>query len=308
MEGRMTQLYGGIEAGGTKFVCMVAGGPGDIRAELRFPTTTPQETLSRCVDFFKKQQIVLGQAISAVGIACFGPIDLQPDSPTFGYITTTPKPGWANTDVVGPIQAGLNIPVAFDHDVVVAGIGEGTWGAAQGLDNFIYLTIGTGIGGGVIVGGKPVHGLVHPEIGHMLLRRDPQRDPFEGCCPYHGDCLEGLACGLAIEKRWNKSAFELPPNHPAWEIEAGYISDAVHNLICALSPRKLILGGGVMQQAHLFPMIHQRVVRSLNGYIQSKTILDHIDEMIVPPALGNESGALGCIALAKQMLGSEAAL
>lgn len=297
----MSHLYGGIEAGGTKFVCMVASGPGDIRAELRFPTTTPAETLSRCVSFFKQQEIDLGQSIQAIGIACFGPIDLQLASPTYGFITTTPKPGWAHTDVAGPIQKELGIPVAFDHDVVVAGIGEGKWGAAQGLDNFIYLTIGTGIGGGVIAGGKPVHGLVHPEIGHMIMRRDPLVDPFTGCCPYHGDCLEGLACGPAMEKRWNAPAFDLPADHPAWELEATYIADALHNLVCTTSPQMLILGGGVMQQAHLFPLIRAKVVQSLNGYIQSPSILSNIDQYIVPPALGNESGALGCIAMAQRI-------
>jgi fructokinase len=300
----MTQLYGGIEAGGTKFVCIIAGGPGDIRAELRFPTTTPSETLSRCISFFKEQELQLGQPVAAIGIACFGPIDLQPASPTFGYITTTPKIGWPHTDVAGPIQTALGIPVAFDHDVVVAGVGEGTWGAAQGLDNFVYLTIGTGIGGGVITGKKPVHGLVHPEIGHLLLPRDHQVDPFSGCCPYHGDCLEGLACGPAIEKRWGKPGYELPADHPAWELEASYIADALHNLVCTLSPQRLILGGGVMDQTQLYPMIRHRVVQSLNGYIQSESILKKIDEYIVPPALGNQSGALGCIAMAQELVKS----
>lgn len=298
----MAKLFGGIEAGGTKFVCMVAGGPGDIRAEIRFPTTQPEETLSRCITFFKEQQTKYHQTIAAIGIACFGPIDLNPASQTWGHITTTPKPGWAHTDVAGPIREALQIPVAFDHDVVVAGIGEGTWGAALGLENFIYLTIGTGIGGGVIAGGKPVHGLVHPEIGHMIMRRDPAIDPFNGCCPYHGDCLEGLACGPALEQRWGKKGYDLPADHPAWELESTYLADALHNLVITVSPQRLILGGGVMQQKHLFPIIRRKVVRSLNGYIQSDTILKGIDDYIVPPALGNEAGALGCIAMAQRLL------
>jgi fructokinase len=297
----MTTLYGGIEAGGTKFVCMVAGGPGDIRAEVRFPTTTPAETLARCIAFFNEQAAKLGQPVSSIGIACFGPIDLNPQSPTFGFITTTPKEGWAHTDVAGPIHKGLGVPVAFDHDVVVAGLGEGKWGAAQGLSNFLYMTIGTGIGGGVIAGGKPVHGLVHPEIGHMLLRRDPKKDPFPGNCPYHQDCLEGLAAGPAMAKRWNQPAFDLPFEHPAWALEAEYLALAVHNLVCVLSPQRIILGGGVMQQTRLFPVIRARVVELLNGYIHSDAILKNIDEYIVPPGLGNESGALGCIAMAQDM-------
>jgi fructokinase len=298
----MSHLYGGIEAGGTKFVCMIASGPGDIKAEVRFPTTTPEETLARCIAFFQEQEQSFNRPVAAIGIACFGPIDLHESSPTWGYITTTPKPGWANTDVAGPIRLGLGVPVSFHHDVVVAGVGEGTWGAAQGLDNFIYLTIGTGIGGGVIAGGKPVHGLVHPEIGHMLLRRDPHLDPFTGCCPYHGDCLEGLACGPALEKRWGTKGYNLPPDHPAWELEATYLSDALHNLVITLSPQKLILGGGVMQQEQLFPIIRQKVARSLNGYIQSDIIMHHMDDYIVPPALGNEAGALGCIAMASRLV------
>ncbi len=297
----MTQLYGGIEAGGTKFVCMVAAGPGDIRAELRFPTTTPEETLARCVAFFKEQATALGQPVASIGIACFGPIDLHPDSPTFGYITTTPKPGWMHTDVAGPIGKALGVPVAFDHDVVVAGIGEGKWGAAKGLSNFLYMTIGTGIGGGVIAGGKPVHGLVHPEIGHMLLRKDEARDPFIGDCPFHHDCLEGLAAGPAMAKRWGKPAFELPFEHPAWALEAEYLALACHNLVCALSPEMIILGGGVMQQERLFPLIRARVVELLNNYVQSDAILKNIEQYIVPPGLGNQSGALGCIAMAQEV-------
>jgi fructokinase len=299
----MNQLFAGIEAGGTKFVCMLATGPEDIRAEVRFPTTTPAETLARCNEFFKVQAQKLGMPIRSVGIACFGPIDVHPDSPTWGYVTSTPKQGWANTDVAGPIQKALGVPVAFDHDVVVAGVGEGTWGAAQGLSDFIYITIGTGIGGGVIVRGKPVHGLVHPEIGHLIMPRDARRDPFEGNCPYHGGCLEGLAAGPAMEARWGQPAYNLPADHPAWELEADYIAIALHDLVCTLSPQRIILGGGVMEQLQLFPMIRSRVVKSLNNYIQSDSILKNIDQYIVPPGLGNRAGALGCIAIAQQLAG-----
>lgn len=296
----MTQLYGGIEAGGTKFVCMVASGPGDIRAEERFPTTNPEETLSRCIAFFKDQEAKLGQKVAAIGVACFGPIDLHPGSPTFGCITTTPKPGWAHTDVAGPLHKALGVPVAFDHDVVVAGVGEGEWGSAQGLSDFIYITIGTGIGGGVISRGKPVHGLVHPEIGHIRLPHDSQRDPFAGNCIYHNDCFEGLAAGPAMEKRWGQKAYTLASDHPAWELEAEYIALALNNIICTLSPQRIILGGGVMDQTHLFPMIREKVVKLLNGYIDSDAVLKNIDQYIVPPGLGNQAGALGCIAIAQQ--------
>jgi fructokinase len=298
----MAKLVGGIEAGGTKFVCLVGSGPDDIRAEIRFPTTHPQETLTKAAQFFKEQEEKLGEKIEAVGVACFGPIDLNPSSPTYGYITTTPKPGWAHTPVVEPLRQMLGVPVAFYQDVVVAGIGEGKWGAARGLKDFIYLTIGTGIGGGVIISGKPVHGLVHPEIGHIRIPHDFQKDPYPGACPYHGDCFEGLASGPAIEKRWGKPGYQLPSDHPAWEIEAEYLSLAVYNLILTLSPEMIILGGGVMQQLQLFPRIRQRVLAFLNQYVQSPTILENIDAYIVPPSLGNRSGGLGSIAIAQQMV------
>jgi fructokinase len=287
----MSRLVGGIEAGGTKFVCLVGNGPDDIRSEIRYPTTTPQETIGRAIDYFKQQADQLGQPIEAIGIACFGPIDLNLSSPTYGSITSTPKPGWANTDVVTPI-----------HDALGVGIGEGTWGAARGLSDYIYLTIGTGIGGGVIINGKPVHGLVHPEIGHMRLAHDWQRDPFAGICPFHGDCLEGMACGPALEKRWGQPAYTLPADHPAWELEAEYLALAVQNLVVTTSPQKVILGGGVMEQPQLFPTLRRRVVELLNGYVRSAQILEHIDEYIVPPALGNRAGGLGAIATAQQTL------
>ena len=298
----MPGLVGGIEAGGTKFVCLVGTGPDDIRAEIRYPTTTPNETISRAIDFFKKQAEDTGQAVEAVGVACFGPIDVHFGSATYGYITSTPKPGWANTDIVGPLHHALDIPIAFDHDVVVAGVGEGTFGAAQGINDFIYLTIGTGIGGGLIIDNKPVHGLVHPEIGHFRLPHDLQRDPFTGSCSFHGDCFEGLASGPALEKRWGQPGYTLPIDHPAWALEAEYLALAVQNLIVTTSPKKIILGGGVMEQLQLFPMIHKRVLELLNNYVQSPRILEHIETYIVPPGLGNRSGGLGALAIAQQML------
>jgi fructokinase len=297
----MTKLYGAIEAGGTKFVCMVASGPGDIQAEIRFPTSKPDETLAKAIQFFKEQSLSLDNPIHAIGIACFGPIDLNHNSPTYGYITSTPKPYWANTPVVSMLQDSLQIPVAFDTDVNVAAVGEGTWGAAQGLTDFSYLTIGTGIGGGVISGGIPVHGLVHEEVGHIQIPHDKVRDPFVGGCPYHKDCFEGLASGPAIEKRWGQPAYTLPDDHPAWELEANYIASALHTLVCITSPQRIILGGGVMQQAQLFPIIRHKMIRMLNGYVRSPAILDQIDDYIIPPGLGNRSGGLGAIAIARQI-------
>ena len=289
----MTALFGGIEAGGTKFVCAVGTGPDDIRAETRFPTTTPEESIGRAIEFFRGQD-----EITAVGIASFGPIDPDPNSPTFGHITSTPKPHWANTDLAGTIGRALNVPVGFDTDVNGSALGEWRWGAAQGLDNFIYLTIGTGIGGGGMINGRLLHGLIHPEMGHIPL---PHRegDLYNGRCPYHADCLEGMASGSAIGERWGKPAHELPPDHPAWELEAHYLAVALHSFICTLSPQRIIMGGGVMEQAQLFPLIRQKVQKQLNNYVQSPSILQQIDTYIGPPALGNLAGICGAFELAR---------
>lgn len=290
-------LFGGIEAGGTKFVCAVGSGPDDIRAEVRFPTAQPDETIQQAIDFFKSQIDKLGP-LAAIGIASFGPVDPNPASVTFGQITTTPKPGWAQTDLVGPFKHVFNLPISFDTDVNGAALAEGRWGAAQGLDTFLYLTIGTGIGGGMMSNGRLLHGLIHPEMGHIPLPHDWQKDPFPGSCPYHGDCFEGMAAGPAIEARWQSKGQQLSPNHPAWELEAHYIALALRSFICTLSPQRIILGGGVMQQTQLFPLIRQKTQATLNGYIQSPAILRKIDSYIVPPKLGSRAGVLGAIALA----------
>jgi fructokinase len=294
-----TCLCGGIEAGGTKFVCMIAGGPHDIRTEIRFPTTSPEETIGQAIDFFQQQAKAL--PIQAIGVGTFGPVDLDPASPTFGHITTTPKPGWAGTNILGMIQAAFQVPVLLDTDVNAAAWGEYRWGAARDVEPLIYLTVGTGIGGGAIVNGKPMHGLIHPEIGHIRIPHDRQADAFPGVCPYHGDCFEGLASGPAIKQRWGQAAESLPANHPAWKLEADYVALALANLICSLSPRRIVLGGGVMQQAGLFPAVRQRTRELLAGYIQSPVILEEIDRYIVPPAFGSRAGAIGAIAMAQEI-------
>ncbi len=293
----MDRLFGGIEAGGTKFVCAIGSEPDDVKAEIRFATTTPEETLGQAIAFFEQYHALT--PLQAIGIANFGPVDLNQESPTYGFITKTPKPGWSDIDIVGELSKAFDIPIGFDTDVNGALLGEYHWGAAQGFDNSIYLTIGTGIGGGALVGGKLVHGLVHPEMGHMRLPHNLELDPFAGVCPFHGDCFEGLAAGPAIEKRWGQSAKTLPPDHPAWELEAHYIAQALHMLICACSPQRIVLGGGIMNQTQLFSFVRQNVLDSLNGYVNHPAILDEIDTYIVPPGLGNQAGVLGAIALAQ---------
>jgi fructokinase len=298
----MTTLIGGIEAGGTKFVCAVGTGPNDLRDEVRFPTTTPEETLGKAIAYFQEQEAKHGP-LAAIGIAAFGPLDPNPQSPTFGLITTTPKPHWANADVVGALQQAFPVPIGFDTDVNGAALAEHRWGAAQDVDNLIYMTIGTGIGGGVMVNGRLVHGLIHPELGHISLPHDWQRDPYKGRCPYHGDCLEGMAAGPAIGDRWQTPAFELEADHPAWELEAHYLALALRTFICTLSPQRIVLGGGVMEQPQLFPLVRRKTVEYLNGYVQSPAILHEIDGYIVPPGLGNRAGVLGALALGMAALG-----
>jgi fructokinase len=291
----MTTLFGGIEAGGTKFNCIVASGPEKILAEARFPTTTPGETIGQVVEFFKQNG-----PIAAVGIACFGPLDLNPASPSFGYITSTPKAGWANTDIRGSIQHELDLPVGIDTDVNAAAIAEGIWGACQGLSDFVYFTIGTGIGGGAVINGRRLHGLVHPEMGHIGMPHNLELDPFPGLCPFHGDCFEGLAAGPAINKRWGQPAETLPADHPAWDLEATYIALAMKSIICTISPERIVLGGGVMQQPQIFPLVRQKTLAFLNGYVQSPAMLERISDYIVEPGLGTHSGMMGALALAQQ--------
>jgi fructokinase len=292
-------MYGGIESGGTKWVCAVGTGPEDIRAAERFPTTTPAETVGQAIEFFQQHK-----GLEAIGVGSFGPVDLQTESLTYGHITTTPKPGWQFADVAGPLRKAFGVPVGFDTDVNAAALGEHRWGAGRGLDTFVYFTIGTGIGGGAMVNGRLLHGMLHPEMGHMILPRDPARDPFEGACKFHGACLEGLASGPAMEQRWRARAETLPPDHPAWKIEAHYLALGVLNAISILSPQRVILGGGVMSQSHLFPLIRAEVKALLGDYLKTPQILERIDDYIVPPALGERAGVLGAIALAEAALDS----
>ena len=276
--------FGAIEAGGKKFVCAVGTGPQDLDL-CEVPTTTPAETIGRVTEFFRRRPL------QAIGIGSFGPIDLNPKSPTFGYITSTPKTAWRQVDFVGAIREALNVPVAFETDVNAAAFGECRWGAARGLDTFLYLTIGTGIGGGAMVNGGLLHGRMHPEMGHIRIPHDWKADPYGGGCPFHGDCIEGLASGPAMEARWGVKASGLPPDHPAWDLESHYLALGLVSWICTLSPQRIILGGGVMRRAHLFPLIGSKVKALLNGYLDAPEI--------VPPELGSRAGVLGALALAQ---------
>jgi fructokinase len=249
-------------------------------------TTTPAETIERVIAFFHREG-----PVAAIGIGSFGAIDPHPESATWGYITSTPKPGWAHTDVAGEISRRLEVPVAFDTDVNAAALGEHRWGAAQGLDTFSYITVGTGIGGGGMAGGNLLHGLVHPEVGHLRIPHDRHRDPFDGVCPFHGDCLEGLASGRAIEARWGRRPQDLDGDGRVWELQAQYLALGLVSVISVLSPERILLGGGVMRQPALLPLVQREVAALMNGYQQAGTIMS--------PALAPRSGVLGAIALAK---------
>ncbi|MEO0541101.1 MAG: ROK family protein [Cyanobacteria bacterium P01_A01_bin.105] len=291
--------FGAVEAGGTKFVCAVGTGPADIQETIRIPTTTPTETIAQVVDFFKQQNHT-GAALQAIGVGAFGPVDTHPDSPSFGWFLETPKPGWQQIEFAGVLAQALAVPVGFDTDVNAAALGEGRWGQGQGLDTFLYLTVGTGIGGGAVVNGKLLHGLLHPEMGHILIPHDRTVDPFPGSCPFHQDCLEGLASGFALEQRWQTKAANLPADHPAWALEASYLAAGIVNYILTLSPQRVIVGGGVMAQPHLLPLVRTQVMQKLNGYLKVPQIERDIETYIVAPGLGERSGITGAFALAIQ--------
>jgi fructokinase len=291
------RIFGALEAGGTKFVCAIADESGAVLFEQRFPTTDPHATLSAACDFLLERSRLLGK-LSSIGVASFGPIVLDKRAADYGFIGNTPKAGWANADIVGVLARHFDCPVGFDTDVNAAAMAEHRWGAGRDIENLVYLTVGTGIGGGVLVDGAPLHGLMHPEIGHLRPRRHPQDGQFEGVCPFHGDCFEGLASGPAIVARTGAELQRLDAAHVQWEIEADYLGQLCAQLVLTLSPQRIVMGGGVMSQERLLPDIRQRLLRWLGGYVSSKEILLSVNDFIVPPALASRSGVLGALVLA----------
>ena len=289
------RLFGAVEAGGTKFVCAVGDENGALHAESRFPTADPDSTLARVLDFFK---VSCGDfAPHALGVACFGPVVLERQSANYGFIGNTPKVGWSNTDVAAMLAREFSCPVGFDTDVNAAALAEHRWGAGRDTQNLVYVTVGTGIGGGVLIAGAPLHGLMHPEIGHIHPRRHELDSSFAGLCPFHGDCLEGLASGPAILARTGSQLQDLDATHVQWEIEADYLGQLCAQLVLTVSPQRIIVGGGVMAEP-LFPLVRRRTLHWLGGYIDRSEILSHIERYIVPPALGARAGVLGALCLA----------
>ncbi len=295
------KLYGALEAGGTKMVLASVNEKGEILDRISIPTRTPEQTMPEMIGYFREKQV------SAMGIGCFGPLDLNTRSETYGNITATPKLAWRNYPILSAFSEALCVPVGIDTDVNSAALAESVLGAARGLESCLYITVGTGIGGGAVIHGKPVHGLTHPEIGHIPIRPMEGDPMMRGVCPYHSCCPEGMASGPAIEKRWGISAKELPTEHPAWELESYYLAQVCACAMLSFSPEKIIMGGGVMQKKFLFPMIRDKTKALLNGYVTHPVIDSGLGDYIVEPGLGTESGILGAYLLAKQAYGEKQA-
>lgn len=288
-------ILGGVEAGGTKFVCLVGDDQGRVLAQERLPTRGPGETLAGAVGALRRAAAAAGPP-EAIGVAAFGPLDLRP-GPGHGHLLSTPKPGWSGVDLVGPLREAFGVPVAIDTDVTAAALAEGRWGAARGLGTFAYMTVGTGIGVGVVAGGRPLHGLVHPEAGHVSVPREPG-DDFAGVCPFHGDCLEGLASGPAIAARWGKpaEALEGPLRERAVDLEAAYLAAGIRALVYTVAPQRVLIGGGVAALDGLLPRVRARLADALGGY---PGLPEHADDAFVQGAgLGGMAGPLGALALA----------
>jgi fructokinase len=309
---RSSPCFGAVEGGGTKFVCAVGQGPDRILARARIETTTPEETIGRVADFFARATAAgagsgaAGRELAAVGVACFGPLELDPASPRFGDLLATPKPGWSGAPVAQTLRRRLGVPVAVDTDVNGAALGEWRWGAARDCDPALYLTVGTGIGGGIVLDGRPLHGLLHPEMGHIPLPRldwpDGRPDDFPGTCPFHGACFEGMASGPALAARAGVPAETLDPEHPLWELAAGYVALALATYVLVLAPRRIVVGGGVPQNGHLLRRVRRRLPRVLNGYVGRPQVDAGVEEYVVPPRFGQEAGLVGALALAETAL------
>jgi fructokinase len=300
-------LCAGIEGGGTKFVWGVGtlaadGGEPEIESRGRVDTRDPERTLAEVAE--QIQGAAGGRPLAAVGIACFGPLELDPGRARYGHMLPTPKPGWSDAPLAAPLAGRLGAPVALDTDVNGAALGEWLWGAARGCDPAVYLTVGTGIGGGAIVGGRTLTGLLHPEMGHIPIPRlawpDGTLDTFDGTCPFHGDCFEGLASGPALAARLGTSADLIPDDHPVWDLEAAYLAQALATYTLVLSPQRIILGGGVMQQAHLLPRVRAGLIKTLAGYVTRDQLGPRVDEYVVAPHFGQDAGLYGAFALAQR--------
>jgi len=296
----MGKQYGAIELGGTSIRVILADEKGKILSRDSFETQEADTTIQNIINFYQAVQSKLHTRIQSLGVACFGPLDLRPDSKTYGFITSTPKPGWAFFNIKQELENGLDVAVAMDTDVNAAALGEfSSLPSNLNIHNLAYVTVGTGIGAGLIINNELTHGLVHPEFGHIFIPHNSERDPFAGNCPYHRDCLEGLASGPAIQERWNQKPKSLPADHIAWQLEGEYLAYAAVNLIFTVSPEMIIFGGGVMGQKHLYQFIREKTKYLLNEYIHSESVFGTMKKYICPPKLGEDSALVGALQLAK---------
>ncbi|WP_142960489.1 ROK family protein [Enterococcus faecalis] len=284
-------MYGSIEAGGTKFVCAISDEDLSVVERISFPTENPEETISKVIGFFEKYK----ERLQGIGIGSFGPIDIHRDSPTYGFITSTPKLAWQNYGFIDTLKSKFNIPMVWTTDVNAAVYGEYVFGKGRGLSSVVYYTFGTGVGGGALQNGKFVEGFSHPEMGHMIVEKNKD-DDFKGACPFHGNCLEGMAAGPAIEKRLHKKGQELTEDHPFWEIEADYIAQCAYNTTLLLSPDVIIFGGGVMKQPHMLDKVRKSFEERMNNYVETPELINYI----VTPDLEDNAATFGCLALAKE--------
>ncbi|MER2110641.1 MAG: ROK family protein [Desemzia incerta] len=283
----MKNMFGAIEAGGTKFVCAVSDENFTIKERVSIPTTTPEETMTEVFSFFDQYEL------TAIGIGSFGPIDVNKESDTYGFITSTPKTAWKFYDFLGSVKNRYSVPIGWTTDVNAAALGEIKLGAAKGLKSCVYLTVGTGIGGGAVINGELLEGYGHPEMGHIPVRLHPN-ETYKGTCPYHGDCLEGIAAGPAIEGRFGKKGHLLADQEEVWEMEAYYLAQALMNYTLILSPERIVLGGGVMKQKQLYPLVRQKFAELINDYVQ----VPDLEQYIVAPGLEDNAGILGSLLLA----------
>lgn len=283
--------FGALEAGGAKMICAVADAKGRILERTSVSFRIPETTMPELLDFFR------GKGLAAMGVACFGPVDLDRSSPTYGTIQSSPKLDWRGFPILRRFEEALGIPVGIDTDVNAAALGEAVWGCTRSVSDSIYVTVDAGIGLGIIINGRPHHGMLHPEGGHIFVDRRADDPMVCGVCPYHPNCLEGLASEPAIERRWGRRAEELSDCTAVWEMEAYYIAQALCSYIMVISPERIVLGGSVMRQERMLPLVRKEVRRQLRGYIQGKG-LDNLDEYIVPVSLGGDQGVMGAIKLA----------
>lgn len=287
------QRIGGVEAGGTKFVCAIGHPLEGVRAQATIPTTTPEETLGAVISFFRAHG-----GVDKLGVASFGPLVLDPSDPNYGRVAKTPKTGWTNADLMGPLRSALGCHVALDTDVNGSGLAEATLGAGRGLDVVAYVTVGTGVGGGLIIKGRPLHGLNHPEMGHILLRKQPADSDFKGVCPFHGHCVEGLTSGPAVVARLGRPLSEADPTDAIFDLIAGYLGEFCATLSLIAAPQRIVMGGGVMSNAALYPKIRTAFTMILADYLQSRAVGADVDSYICPPTLGDRAGVIGAMLLA----------